>query len=46
MLLPHIYLSSALTIDAAFLRPGLEGLLLDIDGTLKDFAAPAWRPPW
>ena len=40
MLLPHVYLSSATSIDAAFLRArAIEGLLLDIDGTLKDFAA-------
>lgn len=42
MLLPHSYLSSATHIDAAYLNSrGIEGLLLDIDGTLKDFSAPS-----
>jgi HAD superfamily phosphatase (TIGR01668 family) len=46
MLFPHSYLSSATRIDAAYLHArGLEGLLLDIDGTLKDFSAPALPPP-
>lgn len=45
MLFPHSYLSSATRIDAAYLHARrLEGLLLDIDGTLKDFTAPAVPP--
>jgi HAD superfamily phosphatase (TIGR01668 family) len=40
MILPHAYLSHATRIDAEFLRQrGIGGLLLDIDGTLKDFSA-------
>jgi HAD superfamily phosphatase (TIGR01668 family) len=38
MLLPDIYLSSATLITSGDLRArGIQGLLLDIDGTLKDF---------
>jgi HAD superfamily phosphatase (TIGR01668 family) len=45
MILPHAYVSSALMLDAASLKErGIEGLLLDIDGTLKDFAAPSVPP--
>jgi HAD superfamily phosphatase (TIGR01668 family) len=45
MILPHEYLSSALLLDAASLKQrGIEGLLLDIDGTLKDFTAPSVPP--
>lgn len=46
MLLPDIYLSSATRITADDLRArGIHGLLLDIDGTLKDFKAPEVAPP-
>jgi uncharacterized protein len=46
VLLPHCYLSSATRIDAAYLScRGIEGLLLDIDGTLKDFGAPLVPQP-
>lgn len=42
MLLPHTYVRLATSIDAAYLRArNIEGLLLDIDGTLKDFKAPS-----
>jgi HAD superfamily phosphatase (TIGR01668 family) len=45
VLLPHDYLSSVHRIDAEYLRArGIEGLLLDIDGTLKDFAARSLPP--
>jgi HAD superfamily phosphatase (TIGR01668 family) len=45
MILPHAYISSALMLDAATLKQrGIEGLLLDIDGTLKDFSAPSVPP--
>jgi HAD superfamily phosphatase (TIGR01668 family) len=40
MLLPHYYISSATLLNSAFLKSReIEGLLLDIDGTLKDFGA-------
>lgn len=40
MLLPDYYLSSATLLNSAFLKSReIEGLLLDIDGTLKDFSA-------
>jgi HAD superfamily phosphatase (TIGR01668 family) len=46
MFLPHAYLSSATRLDVAYLRArGIEGLLLDIDGTLKDFSAPTVAAP-
>jgi HAD superfamily phosphatase (TIGR01668 family) len=45
MLLPHVYLSTATRLDADYLRSqGIDGLLLDIDGTLKDFLAPSIPP--
>jgi HAD superfamily phosphatase (TIGR01668 family) len=45
MILPHAYLSSALLLDPESLKQhGIEGLLLDIDGTLKDFTAPSVPP--
>jgi HAD superfamily phosphatase (TIGR01668 family) len=46
MLLPHLYISSAARLDAGYLlSQGIEGLLLDIDGTLKDFEAPTIPGP-
>lgn len=37
---PHLYLASVLELDAALLRSrGVEGLLLDLDGTLKEYRA-------
>jgi hypothetical protein len=37
---PHLFLASVLDLDAARLRLlGVEGLLLDLDGTLKDYRA-------
>jgi HAD superfamily phosphatase (TIGR01668 family) len=50
LLTPHLYLSSIHELDAARLRAlGLEGLLLDVDGTLKDHPAtvlPAATVAW
>jgi HAD superfamily phosphatase (TIGR01668 family) len=40
MLLPHSYVSSATRLSADYFSArGIRGLLLDIDGTLKDFEA-------
>jgi uncharacterized protein len=37
---PDVYCHSVLDLDAQFLRSnGIQGLLLDLDGTLKDFRA-------
>jgi uncharacterized protein len=37
---PHLYCQAVLDFDATYLRSrGLEGLLLDLDGTLKDYRA-------
>jgi HAD superfamily phosphatase (TIGR01668 family) len=37
---PHLYLASVLELDAALLRSqGVAGLLLDLDGTLKEYRA-------
>src|SRR5262245_51971492 len=37
---PHCYLPSVLALDAVHLRAlGIDGLLLDLDGTLKDYRA-------
>jgi HAD superfamily phosphatase (TIGR01668 family) len=45
-LTPHLYLNSVLDLDAVCLDAlGVEGLLLDVDGTLKDFRAETLPEP-
>jgi HAD superfamily phosphatase (TIGR01668 family) len=42
MIIPHCYVSCATRLDASYFeRRNISGMLLDIDGTLKDFQSPA-----